>query len=63
MIAQNLSTDTATRENIDVVHSSIRKEFMKRQPWKLYGKPTLVAIAEGIPTNPTNRSATAKEST
>ena len=31
--------------------------------WKFFGNPTLTAMAQGIPTSPTNKSAIAREIT
>ena len=54
IIAQNRSMVTAIRENMELVHNSNRREFIKMQAWKFSGFPTLTARAHGIPRRPEN---------
>lgn len=60
-IAQYRSTDTATKQNIDIVHSTSNKETVNKHACKLVGNPTDANRAKGIPNSPTNKSAAAND--
>src|SRR6218665_3332047 len=63
MMDQNRSMVTATRDMIDPVHRSMSMDVMIMHAWKFFGRPTETASADGMPTRPTRRSATAREMT
>ncbi len=60
-MAQYRSTDTATNENIDIVHNTTNNDTDNKHACNCLGNPTLENMAQGIPMSPTSRSATASD--
>lgn len=60
-MAQYRSTETATRQKIEMVQSTISKDTVNKQACRLFGSPMEDKMAKGIPNSPTRKSAVANE--
>ena len=60
-MAQYRYTDTATRQKMEIVQRTTRTDTVNRQACRFVGRPKLARMANGIPSNPTSRSAIANE--
>ncbi|KAK9709077.1 hypothetical protein QE152_g26803 [Popillia japonica] len=60
-IAQYRSTETATKQKIEMVHNTTNKDTVNRQAYRFDGNPTDAMMANGIPNSPTRKSAAAND--